>query len=69
LAFVRKVATAHAIARVIYKMLKHKACPEQGRRVEYDPLSLNEYQMQYGEQQAKYMRKRAAKLGCQLVPS
>ena len=55
------VATAHAIARVVYKMLKYK--------VEYDPLSVNEYQRQYEEQQVKYMRKRAAKLGYQLVPS
>jgi hypothetical protein len=55
------VATAHAIARVVYKMLKYK--------VEYDPLSVNEYQKQYEEQQVKYMRKKAAKLGYQLVPS
>jgi len=33
-------------------MLKYKACPEQGRRVEYDPLTVNEYQNQYEEQQA-----------------
>jgi transposase len=55
------VATAHAMARVVYKMLKYK--------VEYDPLSVNEYQKQYEAQQVKYMRKRAAKLGYQLVPS
>jgi transposase len=55
------VATAHAIARVVYKMLKYK--------VEYDPLSVNEYQKKYEEQQVKYMRKRAAKFGYQLVPA
>jgi transposase len=55
------VATAHAIARVVYKMLKYQ--------VEYDPLNVNEYQKQYEEQQVKYMRKRAAKFGYQLVPS
>jgi len=55
------VATAHAIARVVYKMLRYK--------VEYDPLSVNEYQKQYEEQQIKYMRKRAAKFGYQLVPA
>ena len=55
------VATAHAIARVVYKMLKYK--------VEYDPLSVNEYQKKYEEQQVKYMKKRAAKLGYQLIPS
>ena len=54
------VATAHAIARVVYRMLKYK--------VEYDPLSVNEYQKQYEEQQIKYMKKRAAKLGYELVP-
>jgi transposase len=55
------VATAHAIARVVYRMLKYK--------VEYDPLSVNEYQKQYEEQQIKYMKKRAAKLGYQLLPA
>lgn len=63
------VTTAHAIARVVYKMLKYKACPEQCRRVEYDPLSVNEYQKQYDAQQVKYMKKKAAKLGYQLVPA
>lgn len=55
------VATAHAIARVVYRMLKYK--------VEYDPLSVNEYQKQYEEQQIKYMKKRAARLGYQLIPT
>lgn len=55
------VATAHAIARVVYKMLKYK--------VEYDPLSVNEYQVKYEEQQVKYMKKKAAKLGYQLIPA
>jgi transposase len=53
------VATAHAIARAVYKMLKYK--------VEFDPLSVNEYQKKYEEQQVKYMKKRAAKFGYQLV--
>lgn len=55
------VATAHAIARVVYKMLKYK--------VEYDPMSVNEYQQKYEEQQVKYMKKKAAKFGYQLIPS
>ena len=55
------VATAHAMARVVYKMLKYK--------VEYDPLSVNEYQKQYEARQVKYMKKKAAKLGYQLVPA
>jgi hypothetical protein len=54
------VATAHAIARVVYQMLKYK--------VEYDPLSVNQYQKQYEEQQIKYMKRRAEKLGYQLLP-
>jgi hypothetical protein len=61
-------ATAHAIARVVYKLLKYKACPEQSRRVVYDPLSVNEYRKKYKEQQVKYMKKRAAKSGYQLIP-
>lgn len=54
------VATAHAIARVVYRMLKFQ--------VEYDPLSVNDYQRRYEEQQIRYMQKRAAKLGYQLMP-
>ena len=55
------VATAHAMARVVYKMLKYK--------VEFDPLSVNEYQKKYEEQQIKYMKKRASKFGYQLIPA
>ena len=55
------VATAHALARVVYRMLKYK--------VEYEPLSVKEYQKHYEEQQIKYMRKKAAKFGFQLVPT
>jgi hypothetical protein len=55
------VATAYAMARVVYRMLKYQ--------MEYDPLSVNEYQKRYEEQQIKYMKKRAAKLGYQLVPT
>jgi len=55
------VATAHALARVVYRMLKYQ--------VEYEPLSVNEYQRQYEAQQLKYLKKRAAKFGFQLVPT
>src|SRR5512141_2180666 len=55
------VATAHAMARGVYRMLKYQ--------IEYDPLSVNEYQQQYEAQQIRYMQKRAAKLGYQLVPA
>ena len=55
------VATAHAIARVVYRMLKYQ--------VEYETISLNEYEKKYEEQQIKYMKKKAIKLGFQLVPA
>jgi transposase len=55
------VATAHAIARVAYRMLKYK--------VEYEQISVEEYEKKYKEQQIKYMKKKAEKLGFQLVPT
>jgi transposase len=55
------VATAHSIARVVYRMLKYK--------VEYETLSVDEYEKKYEEQQIKYMKKKAAKLGFQLIPA
>lgn len=63
-----------SVARVVYKMLTlapHAHVPGSAGeyKVEYDPLRVNEYQKQYKEQQVKYMRKRAAKFGYQLVPA
>jgi transposase len=55
------VATAHAIARVVYRMLKYQ--------VEYEKINVEEYEQKYKEQQIKYMKKKAAKLGFQLVPA
>lgn len=55
------VATAHLIARIVYRMLKY--------HVEYEPLSVAEYELRYRAQQIKYLRKKAAKLGFQLAPS
>lgn len=55
------VAVAHALARVIYAMLKNHC--------EYKALPLDEYQKAYEEQQVRYLQKKAAKLGLQLVPS
>jgi transposase len=55
------VATAHAIARVVYRMLKYK--------VEYEPLHVAEYEKRYQAQQLKYVKKKAAKLGYQLIPA
>ena len=55
------VATAHAIARVVYRMLKYK--------VEFEEIDVTEYEKKYEEQQVKYLTKKAAKLGFQLVPA
>ena len=55
------VATAHLIARVVYKMLKYK--------VEYEPLSVAQYEQHYRERQLKYLQKKAAKLCFQLTPT
>jgi len=55
------VAVAHALARTIYAMLKFKQ--------EYREIPIGEYQKAYEEQQRKYLEKKAAKLGLQLVPS
>jgi hypothetical protein len=55
------VSTAHVIARVVYRMLKYK--------VEYETISVNEYEKKYEEQQVKYLKKKVAKLGFQLVPA
>jgi len=55
------VATAHMIARVVYRMLKYK--------VEFETIDIEEYEAKYKEQQIKYMKKKAAKLGFQLIPA
>lgn len=55
------VATAHLMARVVYKMLNYQ--------VEYEPLSVSQYEQHYREQQLKYLHKKAAKLGFQLTPT
>jgi len=55
------VAIAHLIARVVYRMLKYK--------VEYQPLSVAQYEQRYREQPLKYLQKKAAKLGFQLIPT
>jgi len=42
-------------------MLKYK--------VEYESIDVSEYEKQYAEQQVKYIKKKAAKLGFQLIPA
>jgi hypothetical protein len=41
------VVTAYAIARVVYRMLKYK--------VEYETISVEEYEKKYQKQQFKYI--------------
>lgn len=55
------VATAHLIARVVYRMLKYQ--------IEYQPLNMAEYEKKYHQQQIKYLQKKAAKFGFQLAPA
>lgn len=55
------VATAHLIAKVVYRMLKYQ--------MEYEPLNMSEYEKRYHDQQIKYLEKRAAKFGFQLAPA
>ncbi|HNB53893.1 MAG TPA: transposase [Anaerolineales bacterium] len=54
------VADAPALTRVVYRMLKDK--------VEYELLSVGEYEKRYEAQQLKYLQKKATKLGYQIVP-
>ena len=54
------VATAHQIAKVVYRMLKYQ--------VEYEPLSAQSYEAHYKKQQIKDLVKKAAKFGFQLAP-
>lgn len=60
------VATAHAIARVVYRMLKYKV---EYETISYETISVEEYEQKYKEQQIKYMKKKAAKFGFQLIPA
>ena len=53
------VATAHFIARVVYRMLKYQ--------FEYGPRSVSEYEKQYYDQQVRYLEKKVAKFGFQLT--
>jgi len=55
------VATAHLITRVVYRMLKYQ--------VEHRPLSVEEHEKRYREQQVKYLEQKDAKPGFQLSPA
>jgi transposase len=54
------VATAHKIARVVYKMLKCK--------LEYQTVSAQEYDTRFRERDLKYLQRKAARLGLTLSP-
>lgn len=55
------VATAHKIARVVYRMLKFK--------VEYQAISTAEYEQQFREWEINRLQRKAAKLGFTLSPT
>lgn len=55
------VATAHLMARIVYRMLKY--------HIEFEPLNVAEYERHYQEQQVKYLERKAAKFGFQLAPA
>ena len=53
-------ATAHKLARLVYRMLRHGA--------EYVKRSMAEYEAKVRAQQERQLRARAARLGFELVP-
>jgi transposase len=55
------VATAHKMARVVYHMLS--------RSEEYRPLGAAEYEQQFKERQIRFLRRKAAKLGLEVIPA
>ena len=55
------VATAHMIARTVYFMLKNK--------IQYIYTSAKSFEKRYRQQQIRYLHRKAAKLGFQLIPT
>lgn len=55
------VATAHKLAKVVYHMLS--------RREEYRPLGAAEYEHQFKERQIRFLKRKAAQLGLEVVPA
>lgn len=53
------VATAHKLAKVVYHMLS--------KREDYRPLGAAEYEQQFKERQIQFLKRKAAKLGLQIV--
>lgn len=54
------VATAHLIARMVYRMLKFK--------VEYQALKAEEYDQRFREREIKYLQRKATRLGFAISP-
>ena len=54
------VATAHKMARVVFQMLS--------KGEEYRPLGAAKYEQQFKERQIQFLKRKAAKLGLELVP-
>jgi hypothetical protein len=55
------VATAHKIARVVYRMLKYK--------IEYEHIAAEQYDQKFKEREIQYMQRKAARLGFALSPA
>ena len=55
------VATAHKLAKVVYHMLS--------KREEYRPLGAAEYELQFKERQVQYLKRKASRLGYQVIPT
>ena len=53
------VATAHKLAKIIYRMLKHGE--------QYVACGQEEYERQYQERLLKNLARQASRMGCQLV--
>lgn len=55
------VATAHLLARLVYRMLKFK--------LEYQAIRAEEYEQRFREREIKYLQRKAARLGLILGPA
>lgn len=55
------VATAHKMASVVFHMLS--------KGEEYQPLGAAEYEQQFKERQIRFLKRKAAKLGLQVIPT
>jgi transposase len=55
------VATAHLLARIVYRMLRFK--------IEYQAMCAEEYEQHFREREIKYLQRKAARLGLILAPA